>query len=77
MKAHEYWFSHYGVRRNPGIFFMSFYTSKNKNRLPAEIYLPASNFLSEKPVFCCLHFQTYGTCGGIWKICILHLKDIK
>ena len=31
--------------------FMSFYTSKNKNRLPAEIYLPASNFLSEKPVF--------------------------
>ena len=29
MKAHEYWFSHYGVRRNPGIFFMSFCTSKN------------------------------------------------
>ena len=23
------WHSHYGVRRNPGIFFMSFYTSKN------------------------------------------------
>ena len=29
MKAHEYWFSRYGVRRNPGIFFMSFCTSKN------------------------------------------------
>mgnify|MGYP007050593316 FL=1 len=24
MKAHEYWFSHYGVRRNPGIFFYVF-----------------------------------------------------
>ncbi len=29
MKAHEYWFSHYGVRRNPGIFFYVFCTSKN------------------------------------------------
>ena len=25
MKAHEYWFSHYGVRRNPGIFFYVFF----------------------------------------------------
>mgnify|MGYP006981746540 CR=1 FL=1 len=24
MKAHEYWFSHYGVRRNLGIFFYVF-----------------------------------------------------
>ena len=32
---------------------------------------------NELMFFCCLHFQTYGTCGGIWGICILHLKDIK
>ena len=32
---------------------------------------------SANEFFCCLHFQTYGTCGGIWGICILHLKDIK
>ena len=31
---------------------------------------------NELMFFCCLHFQTYGTCGGIWGICILHLKDI-
>ena len=32
---------------------------------------------SANEFFCCLHFHTYGTCGGIWGICILHLKDIK
>ena len=30
MKAHEYWFSHYGVRRNPGIFFYVFLHFKKK-----------------------------------------------
>ena len=30
MKAHEYWFSHYGVRRNPGIvFYVIFALPKN------------------------------------------------
>ena len=28
MKAHEYWFSHYGVRRNPGIFLCLFELQK-------------------------------------------------
>ena len=28
MKAHEYWFSHYGVRRNPGIFLCLFALQK-------------------------------------------------
>ena len=30
MKAHEYWFSHYGVRRNPGIFLCLFDRNKYK-----------------------------------------------
>ena len=40
MKAHEYWFSHYGVRRNPGIFFLYLFTLQKISKIMSDFVSP-------------------------------------
>lgn len=71
MKAHEYWFSRYGVRRNPGIFYVFLHFKNNFKKLLKScpiLSLPIqrlhySKILSsncgEDWVECCSQLQAY------------------
>ena len=46
MKAHEYWFSHYGVRRNPGIFFYVFlHFKKIISKIMSDFVAPNTEYM--------------------------------
>ena len=46
MKAHEYWFSHYGVRRNSGIFFLCFFAlQKIISKIMSDFVSPNTEYM--------------------------------
>lgn len=48
MKAHEYWFSHYGVRRNPGIFFLYLFTLQKISKIMSDFVAPNTEYMEGK-----------------------------